>query len=205
MQLDAVLSAVHAHCGTFLCERISEPELTREVSFRHRVTTPESGVDVPAVGRLDEAYRSFGSVLFYHHEASGDAARYLAPPSEWPRLADELAGWLEMLDDDELDELFPHGRDGFVVIGETPGSGNYILVPTAGSMAGHVIEFDHDGFELSAVAGDMVQYIAAMLAPDAGRLTDFASHMRFIEGSSMEQWWIREMRDNAGNRVTTSE
>jgi hypothetical protein len=204
MSPEDLLRAVKAHSGTFLCERIHEPAITREFAFEHVVTGPDTMDDLPAVGRLAEAYASFGSIAFYHHEGSGDAARYLAPPSAWPALADELADWLDMIDDEDLAAMLPQGLDGCVVIGETPGSGNYILVPTLGPKAGQVIEFDHDGCEFNAVANDLFEYVIGMLTPDGSRLADFASHMRFIEGTPDEQWWIRECRDNAGRFVTTA-
>jgi hypothetical protein len=153
MSPEALLSAVQAHHGIFLCERIDEPRITKEAPFRHLVTAPQPDVEVPALGRLDDVYKAFGSITFYHHEASGDAARYLAAPAEWPALADALADWLEMLDEDELEAILPHGLEGCVVIGETPASGNYILVPKSGPNTGKVIEFDHDGCEFTVVAG----------------------------------------------------
>jgi hypothetical protein len=203
MSPEALLSAVQAHHGIFLCERIHKPRITKQAPFRHLLTAPQPDVEVPALGRLDDVYKAFGSITFYHHEASGDAARYLAAPAEWPALADALADWLEMLDEDELESILPHGLEGCVVIGETPASGNYILVPKVGPNAGKVIEFDHDGCEFTVVADDVVDYVIGMLTPDSRRLTDFASHMRFIEGAPGEQWWIRECRDSAGRRVTT--
>jgi hypothetical protein len=90
-----------------------------------------------------------------------------------------------------------------MVIGETPHSGNYILVPTDGPHRGHVFEFDHDGFEFAHVASDVVEYVQRLLRPDASKLTDFASHMRFATGDGMKQWWILELKDNRGNVVST--
>jgi hypothetical protein len=64
--------------------------------------------------------------------------------------------------------------------------------------------FDHDGFEFSEEAADLVEFVRIMLAPTDRLLTEIASHMRFIDGDPMIQWWIRELRDNRGNLATTS-
>lgn len=78
-----------------------------------------------------------------------------------------------------------------------------ILVATEGDEAGHVFEFDHDGYEFTHQADDVVAYIGKLLNPDSVTLTEIASHMRFTEeGVDELQWWIREMKDNRGHVVT---
>ena len=201
MRLDDLHHAVSAHAGEFTCERIGRERTTRVVRFAHAVTPPSGTGGVPDVGRLRDVYDTFGEVVFYLEPDSGDAARRLAPPSEWPVLRAAFEEWLDMLDEEEADGL--GWLDDAVVIGETPQSGNYVLLATTGDAAGHVVEFDHDGFEFRDRAPDAVTYVEAMLRPHDARLTDFASHMRFTAGNGLVQWWIREMRDNRGHVART--
>ncbi len=98
------------------------------------------------------------------------------------------------MDEDERLEILPDWIDTCLVIGETPHSGNYILVVTKGPAAGRVFEFDHDGYEFIDQA-DVIEYVEKLLKPDGIKLTDIASHMRFIEDDPMGQWWIRELRE----------
>lgn len=201
MRLVELDHAVCKHGGEFLCEQRGGKEGTKRVPFRHMTTAPGSQ-GIPAVGRLQDFYDTFGSVLFYYDEDSEDAARYLAPPDEWDLLRENFLEWIDILDEEDREEALPEGLDGYLVIGETPRSGNYILVVRRGRSAGQVIEFDHDGFEVTPMADDVVDYVERLLVPDTARLTDFASHMCFTEGDS-RQWWITEMRDNRGRVVRT--
>lgn len=197
-------AAVRQHKGTFLCEEIHKERNTKTVEFRHVVTAP-TGIDgVPDVGDLREFCSTFGSIVFYQDERSGDAGKYLAPPSEWPQLHEYFSGWLDGLDDDERSEVLPEWVETALVIGETPQSGNYILLATEGPETGRVFEFDHDGFEFVEEARSLAEYVERLLEPDVSTLTEIASHMRFVEGDDhMVQWWIRELRDNRGRVVRT--
>lgn len=215
MKLHDLDTAVRTHFGDFVCEQINDTSITKRVAFRHVVTESTGTDDVPDVGRLIDVYDTFGTIEFYHIDESGEAAKYLAPPSKWEKLYDEFYLWVEdMLDhsadeDDgelapELDiEPLPAWVDTCIVIGDVPRSGNFILVATEGDQAGHVFEFDHDGYEFTHQANDVVEYIGKLLKPDSLMLTEIASHMRFIEdGDDDLQWWIHEMKDNRGHLVT---
>lgn len=204
MPLPDLHRAVSEHAGVFACERIHAPEEIKTVSFRHRMKPPEPlDAAVPDIGRLHAFYATMGSLLLYHDTDSGDAARYIAPPTEWADLQDRFSGWTEVLSDDERDDLLPDWIDHCLVIGETPRSGNYILMVTNGDCTGQVFEFDHDGFEFTEKADDLVDYVQRLLDLDGVSLTDIASHMRFADASYTVQWWILEMSDNRGNRVRT--
>lgn len=200
MEAHALEQALRTHAGHFLCERINAPGQTREVAFRH-VLAPPVPVELPAgAAGLAGFYQRFGSVLLYHHEASGDAARFIAPVADWPVLREGFEDWLAIGDGDEL----PEWLESALVVGEVPASGNYILVATDGRHAGHVFEFDHDGFEFRERAADLSAYVAGWLRPDDTMLVDMASHMRFVDGDPAVQWWIREMHDADGLRASTA-
>lgn len=204
MTLDTLAQAIAQHGGEFACEGIRDSANKKTVRFAHLTTPPGGAEEAPAVGRLREFYATFGSVLFFHDEVSGDAARHLAPVSTWRELHELCSSWFESLDDEEREEILPDWIDTCLVIGETPGSGNYILVPTKGPLHGRVFEFDHDGHEFRDQATDVVDYATRLMKPDGARLTDFASHMRFVENDDWNvQWWIRELRDNQGHTART--
>ena len=203
MKLEDVATAVHEHRGEFLCEQINNEEQTKTFAFAHLATAPTGADGVPDVGRLRDFYDTFGSVLFYHNADSGDAARHLAPMALWPELHADFSDWIDVLDDDERAEAVPEWVETCLVLGETPHSGNYILMATEGPSAGHVFEFDHDGFEFVHEADDMIGYVERLLKPDASKLVDMAAHMRFVESDPMIQWWILELKDNRGHTAST--
>lgn len=204
MRLDKLDEAVREHTGEFLCERIHEEKTTKIVCFAHAVEQPDKQTNVPVIERLNDFYDTFGSILFYRDDKTGDAGKYIAHPSQWSELQGDFSRWIEDLEEDEYSECVPEWVGTCLVIGETPHSGNYILVPTEGLESGHVFEFDHDGFEFTEKAQDVVEYVEKLLQPDSSLLTELAAHMRFVEDDSMAQWFIREMRDNGGRIVSTT-
>lgn len=203
MRLNDLESAVRQHVGEFLCEQIHDEKTTKIVHFAHVATLPVELPELPAIGRLQDFYDTFGSVVFFRDEKSGDAARYIAPPSEWSELHERFSGWIDILDDEERSEIVPDWIDTCLVIGESPRSGNYILIATEGIDAGHVFQFDHDGFEFIEEARDLIEYVEILLKPDNSRLIDIASHMRFVDHDPMVQWWICQLRDHQGHVATT--
>lgn len=203
MKMEELKAAVLNHSGDFQCERIHKSEETKTVRFMHEVSPPESTQNVPAVGGLIDFYSVFGSIRFYFDKASGDSGRYIAPPSEWEELMGEFQDWMDSVEDDDFEDSMPEWISSCVVVGETPHSGNYILVATEGDVAGHVFEFDHDGFEFFEVAEDIGSYVSKLLRPTSDTLTNIATYMRFVEDGSDVQWWISELKDNNGNVVRT--
>ncbi|MBD9406329.1 SMI1/KNR4 family protein [Acidovorax sp. ACV02] len=204
MTLPDLHRAIAEHKGTFSCERINKPQETKTVNFQHHIQPPAAlDAPLPGVGQLAAFYATFGGVLLYHDADSGDAARYIAPPAEWPTLQEAFEGWTEHLSDEEREEILPDWIEHCQVIGETPHSGNYILIATDGECAGQVFEFDHDGFEFTHAAEDLVDYVQRLLHLDSPTLANIASHMRFIDKNTGAQWWILEMSDNQSHRVRT--
>ena len=203
MKLPDLEKAVATHSGQFLCVCIRDREQSKTVEFHHRIE-PQRDVDVPDIGRLRDFYDTFGGITFYVDPVSGDAAKYIAPPSEWPGLEAGFAMWFDGMDEEEREEYLPGWVADCLVIGEEPRTGNYLLMPTTGEDAGRVFLFDHDGCEFSEAADDVVAYVEKLLVPDNRMLVEVATHMRFIVGDANIQWWIRDLRDNRGNAATTS-
>jgi len=203
MKLAELEELVNKHTGEFFCTQIHNENTTKFVPFKHIYDPPIAFSDILDIGRLNEFYETFGNLLMYFDETSGDAALYIASPNQWESLHSYFSDWLEGLEEDERKELLPEWIDDCFVIGEIPHSGNYILMPKNGEKIGYVYEFEHDGFEFIELAENIEEYIKKMLNLDSSSLTNIASHMRFIEDSPEIQWWIKEMRDNQGNVIRT--
>jgi hypothetical protein len=203
MNLAELEKAVRGHRGEFLCHRIHNEGNKKTVQVLHVVKSASGHSDVPEAGGLKEFFNRFESIVFYYDPKSRDAGKYIAPPSEWTELQEAFSGWLEALDEEDRSEAVPAWVESCLVIGETPHSGNYILMATRGAERGHIFEFEHDGFEFIHESNDIVSYVEKLLKPDTSLLTEIASHMRFIEGNPREQWWIEEFKDNHGNVVRT--
>lgn len=173
------------------------------VRFAHVVGLAEPNAQLPNVGRLPDFLRTFGSLIFYQDHVSGESAVHLAPASQWPDLDSDFRDWIDHLSEDERQEFLPEWVDKCLVIGEEPATGNYLLMAVDGSEPGAVYLFDHDGFEFTREAGDVIEYVERMLTPDNRALTGFASHMRFRDGDPRVQWWILDLNDNRGHTATT--
>ena len=203
MKLVELEKLVNKHSGEFFCTQIHNESATKLVPFKHIYDPPRALNEVLDIEKLNEFYETFGNLLMYFDEKSGDAALYIASPDQWVSLHSYFGDWLEGLEEDERDELLPEWIDNCLVIGEIPHSGNYILMPKSGEKTGYVYEFEHDGFEFIELAKDIEEYIKTMLNLNSSGLTNIASHMRFIVDSPEVQWWIKELRDNTGNVVNT--
>lgn len=201
--LESLYSEVHSHIGQFTCTEIHREENTKTVSFRHAGSPPDPDVDVPDVQGLRDFYDTFAQLTLYLDEKSGDAAFFIASPSQWSELDSDFRPWLEGIEEDEEEEYLPDWIKDCLVIGEIPHSGNYLLVPTSGPDAGKVFEFEHDGFEFIELGQSLPEFVARTLDLDTSRLTAIASHVRFITPEENRQWWINELNDSRGNVIRT--
>lgn len=201
--LEALHSALDSHTGHFVCEEIHREQNTKVVQFRHIGSPPISSISVPEIPGIKEFYGIYDHLTMYVDEQSGEAAYFLASPSQWSKLDGYFRPWLEGLDEDEIAECLPTWIDECIVVGEIPQSGNYLLVPTTGSDAGKVFEFEHDGFEFLELGSSLPNFVEHTLDLDSRRLTAIASHLRFITADDDRQWWIKELRDNRGNVIRT--
>lgn len=184
----------HFHCLPYFPSAADSKDTEKTVPFRHSVTPPVN-IDVPDIGRLREFYSAFGSIAFYHC-GDDDAARYLAAPHEWPAYRQEFDIWIADIDGDEWHDIAPaellrETEDGYVdlqalVIGETPHSGNYILMADNGA----VYEFDHDGFDFFLIAPDIVAYAETLLEPDAAALRDYTTFLGLREAGDTCSWYV---------------
>lgn len=179
----------------------------KTVEFKHLIGEPLAkdelenlNADFGHIPHLVDFYATWDSLLLYFDPRSEDSAFYFAKPSEWAQLKDYFEPWID-LDEDEQD-LLPDWIAHYEVIGEIPRSGNYLLMITAGEHAGHIYEFEHDGFDFIFIAENIESCIKALLNPDPSRLLEMASHLRFIEEDSF-QWWIEELFLNDGTSVKT--
>ena len=201
--LESLHSAVTSHSGEFTCVEIHREKNTKVVHFRHVGSPPDGTVGVPDVPGLREFYGTFEHLTLYIDAQSGDAAYYIASPSQWPELDSYFRPWLDGLDEDEAAECLPAWIGDCLVVGEVPHSGNYLLLPVSGQEAGKVFEFEHDGFEFLELGASLPDFVARTLDLDARRLTAIASHLCFVTSDASCQWWIQELRDNRGNVIRT--
>ncbi|MFC3148887.1 hypothetical protein [Piscinibacterium candidicorallinum] len=202
-KLEQLRSEVKAHSGQFRCSEIHQEKNSKIVQFRHVGTPAGDTFGVPDVQGLSDFYSTFGELTLYLEEQSGDAAYFLASPSQWQELDSDFRPWLEGIDADEANDYLPDWINDCIVVGEIPRSGNYLLIPTAGPEAGKVVEFEHDGFEFIELGSSLPDFVARSLDLDSSRLTAIASHVRFITEDDGRQWWIEELTDNRGNVVRT--
>lgn len=158
--LEQLRSEVEAHSGQFRCSEIHQEKNSKTVQFQHVATPPGDSSTVPDVPGLSDFYCTFGELTLYLEEQSGDAAYFLASPSQWQELESDFRPWLEGIGQEETDEYLPDWTSDCIVIGEIPRSGNYLLVPTAGPEAGKVIEFEHDGFEFIELGTSLADFVA---------------------------------------------
>jgi hypothetical protein len=203
LMLESLHSAVDAHAGQFTCVEIDKEKNTKNVHFRHVGSPPDINLAVPNVPGLRDFYATYGHLTLYLDEQSGDAAYFIASPSQWSELDGEFRPWLEGLDEEEAAEYLPTWIVDCIVVGEIPQSGNYLLVPSSGPDAGKVFEFEHDGFEFLELASSLPDFVMRSLDLSTRELTAMASHLRFITTGENRQWWIKELRDNRGNVVRT--
>jgi len=199
--IENLLERIRNHEGEFLCEAIGAEENTKLVKFSHSVDPPSPSVQVPDVGDLNEFYSAIGSLTLYSVPTNYEAAYYIAPPSEWENLESDFSDWTDMVDEDEEEEVFPTWFGSHNVIGEIPGTGNYILVVTDGAEQGAIYSFDHDGFEFKKLGSSIEEFVLNALDPDSNQFLDLVTHMRFISNDNDQQWWARELRHNSGKVV----
>lgn len=202
--VDSLLEKIGSHAGEFLCEtRSSEPD-TKQVRFCHKIEPPKESIDLPKVDGIHEFYSKIGSLTLYYCSESDEAACYLAHPVEWESLEEGIADWVYLLDEDEEEEILPTWFESHKVIGEIPGSGNYILLVTSGDESGSLFLFDHDGFEFTKVGATIEEFVLNTLDPDPEAFAELITYMCFMSGSSSQQWWARELHHNSGKIVRNS-
>jgi len=205
MQLAELKSIVDSHCGTFHCVQRGNDANRKDVKFIHVYAPPNTRDQLISIPRIAEFYETFGELLLYHDPVSKDAAFYISSIDEWASFKEQFTLWLSDLTEEERKELLPDWINSYIVIGEIPRSGNYLLVPTEGEHAGHIFEFEHDGFEFIELASSLEEFVKSALKPNNSQLRAMASHLTFIDGEDYSvQWWISEMEDNQGNVVSTT-
>ncbi len=197
--LQGLASAVKSHSGTFECEAIGDPRRTKKVPFRHLTTKPDSAhLDIPSLGGLAEFFSVFGEVQLYRVDVSGECAKRIASPAEWPNLKGLLREWLRPYLDSAGGDAVPAWIDDCLVIGEEPRTGNFLVVPCTTVEAGRVFLFSHDDFTFTEVARSITAFVVAQIELTDVVLTDIATVLRIADPHSASQWWIRRAVDNRG-------
>lgn len=198
-KLDALLNRKNQR---FVCRDTGwpEPGPERHIAYIEHVVQPPAPASVLAVllrrlrgvPQLAAFYERYGSVRLYCDTVGSDSAFYIADPDEWASLKTAFGTWLELLSPDEEEELLPDWMDNYIVIGEVPLSGNYFLVPLSGDLAGHVFEFEHDGFEFIARGKDFDAFLDYVSTVNADLIEDILCHTRYSDGESETQWLAQE-------------
>ena len=198
-KLDALLKRKNQR---FVCRDTGwpEPGPERHIAYIEHVVQQPAPASVLAVllrrlrgvPELAAFYERYGSVRLYCDTVGSDSAFYIADPDEWSSLKAAFGTWLELLSPDEEEDLLPDWMDNYVVIGEVPLSGNYFLVPLSGDLAGHVFEFEHDGFEFIARGEDFDAFLNYVSTVNADLIEDILCHTRYSDGETETQWLAQE-------------
>lgn len=205
MTMTELADALKTHAGTFECEAIGDPTRTKQVAFRHLVTAPASNDQgLPGFGDLAAFFAVFGSVDLYHVDASGESAKRIASPAEWPALAGQFGDWLQHLEGPGRNDSLPDWVDDCLVVGEEPRSGNYLVVPCTGNAAGRVFAFAHDEFSFTEAASCLRDFVAKQIDLNDAVLTDIATTLRLPDADGADQWWIRSAVDNRGRTARSA-
>jgi hypothetical protein len=201
--LESLRASVQSHSGQFMCSEIHNEKNIRTVNFRHIGVPPDSSLSVPNIQGLQDFFETYAELTLYFEEQSGEAAYFIASPLQWEELENDFRPWLNGIEEGEIEDYLPNWVNNCLVVGEIPRSGNYLLVPISGSEEGKVFEFEHDGFEFIELGASVPDFVAKTLDLDTYRLSNIASHLRFITPNENSQWWIKELRDNRGNIIRT--
>lgn len=140
-----------------------------------------------------EFYQKYGGISFHEQSESFAASLCIHPPDKWNELKEEMSGWLEMMDEEELEESGIDWADSCVVFGEVPSSGNYFLIPLSGSNSGKIIYQDHDGMEPEVYADSFNQFIIKFLSDPVGQIEHFGCYTRYSDGTTDKQWMPEEV------------
>lgn len=203
MEIHELVEILKKHNGQFLCEGIGNESNTKLVKFEHIIEGPIETEMTLNDAKLKEFYLTMRSLTLFYCEEGEEAAFYISHPSGWESLEEGFEDWVEMLEEDEQEDCLPKWFGEHQVIGEIPGTGNYLLTVTAGNESGAIYSFDHDGFEFEKLGDNINDFIRLAISPNSKKLMNMASHMRFISGNTNQQWWLKELQPKLGETVVT--
>jgi hypothetical protein len=135
-----------------------------------------------------EFYKKYGGIDFHRESENGASTLCIHPVQNWDELYSEVSEWFEMIDEDELDESGIDWLESCVVFAEVPSSGNYFLIPTAGSEQGKVIYQDHDGFEPEVYANSFNEFLVKFLSQPIEQVDHLGCYTRYSDGKTNKQW-----------------
>lgn len=196
MNLSALNDFLCQEKPRFLCT--AEPGEAGAESYtaiiEHRATGP-GNEELPArAGALDQLmafYSEFSSLRLYCDTRSSSSAFYLAKPSEWEQLKQELLSWIMMLGRTESRSI-PDWTNSAVVFGEIPETGNYLMIPSTGANAGKIFLFDHETCDFEEEAPDLATYLRIITTPNGELLKKIRANTRFSDGETATQWLAQE-------------
>jgi len=202
MRFDELDVLLRNETGVFRCSKIDEPEIKRIIPLTHKADPGLNDEQVKQlkselghVRGLVDFFQNYTNVRLFQDPNSGDTAYYVASPEDWSSLRREFDSWIQGLDPEDAD-LLPSWIENCCVVGERPGTGNCFLLSTDKDSNGSVFEFEHDGFYFDEVSTDFPSFIDFLVRLDEDRLLAIASSLRFVDhGSSMDQWYITEYKD----------
>lgn len=169
--------------------------------IEHKVTPPLSdeeiqnlGEQIPELPQLIQLFTKYGSLRLFCNSAYSESfadyacAFYIAHPDEWCELNRYFKDWVEIIGEDDDDEQLPGWIKDYIVIGEIPNSGNYLLMPRKGPETGAVYEFDQDGFEFLKRGSSLVDFLAQVCNVTDKLIQDINTHMRYVDDKTDTQW-----------------
>ncbi len=182
----------------FVCRGTGSPDpgsKTFVAHVEHRIETPPSpSVREPFLKRLRHIpelatfYEQYGSARLYCDTNGPDAAFFIGDADDWGALKSSLSLWFRDLSAEEKGRYLPEWIDACVVFGEIPMSGNYLLLPMSGEFAGHVYEFEHDGFEFIRRGRNFDEFLSYVSTVDDALIQDILCHTRYSDGETEIQW-----------------
>lgn len=169
--------------------------------IEHKVAPPLSNEEIqnlreqlPELPQLIDLFTKYGSLRLFCNTAYSDGfaehtcAFYIAHPDEWCGLNRSFKDWLEIIGEDDEDEQLPGWIKDYIVIGEIPNSGDYLLMPRKGPETGAVYEFDQDGFEFLKRGKSLIDFLTHVSNATDKLIQDINMHTRYFDNKTDMQW-----------------
>jgi hypothetical protein len=190
----------------FLCvrqnESVTEFGATFITCIEHEVRPPLPAEELQEIrskiGDLPDFiafYSRFGGLRLYCERVDGPyeysaCGVCITPPSYWPGVKQDFKRWIEDVSEEHGQDVLPDWLKDYVVIGEFPSTGTYIVVPLVGESRGAVFEFFHDGCTFKQRAAGIAEYLALIATPNSRFLSQIAPN--YSDGKTTTNWKCKE-------------